>query len=104
YDLRPYNTSGTNGVAGGETPFATAVKGNTLAYVSSIRDREVDVININGNSPSLVTRIALPGNPNSLLLSADQSTLYVTQDNSDSVAVIDTVTNTVREEISTIAP
>src|SRR5580704_16045892 len=39
-----------------------------------------------------------------MVLSADQSTLYVTQDNSDSVAVIDTATNTVREEISTIAP
>jgi YVTN family beta-propeller protein len=109
YDLRPYNTSAQTGVAGGETPFTVAVAGtvagnNTVAYVSSIRDREVDVINITGATPSLVTRIALPGNPNSLMLSADQSTLYVTQDNSDSVAVINTATNKVIEEISTIAP
>jgi YVTN family beta-propeller protein len=109
YDLRPYNTSGTSGVAGGETPFTVAVTGtlaggNMVAYVSSIRDREVDVVNINGTTPSLITRIALPGNANSMLLSADQSTLYVTQDNSDSVAVINTATNTVTEEISTIAP
>jgi YVTN family beta-propeller protein len=104
YDLRPYNTSGSAGVAGGETPFAVAVKGTSTAYVSSIRDREVVVVNIAGTNPSLITRIALPGNPNSMILSADQSTLYVTQDNSDSVAVIDTTTNTVVEEISTIAP
>jgi YVTN family beta-propeller protein len=109
YDLRPYNTSGTNGVAGGETPFAVAIAGslaagNMVAYVSSIRDREVDVVNINGTTPTLITRIALPGNANSLVLSADQSTLYVTQDNSDSVAVINTANNTVTEEISTIAP
>ena len=104
YDLRPYNTSGTPTAAGGEAPFTVAVKGTTTAYVSSIRDREVVVVNITGTTPSLIARIALPGNPNSMLLSADQSTLYVTQDNSDSVAVINTATNRVTEEISTIAP
>jgi YVTN family beta-propeller protein len=104
FDLRPYNTSGSAGAAGGETPFTVALKGSSTAYVSSIRDREIVVVNIAGTTPSLVTRIALPGNPNSLLLSADQSRLYVTQDNSDSVAVINTATNTVVEEISTIAP
>ena len=103
YDLRPYNTSGTPGVAGGEAPFEVAVKGTSTAYVSSIRDREVDVVNIAG-TPSLIARIPLPGNPNSVSLSADQSRLYVTQDNSDTVAVIDTTSNTVIEEISTIAP
>jgi YVTN family beta-propeller protein len=104
YDLRPYNTSGTQGIAGGETPFSVAVKGTGIAYVSSIRDREVVVVNISGASGGLVTRIALPGNPNSMLLGDDQSTLFVTQDNSDKVAVIDTASNTVVEEISTIAP
>jgi DNA-binding beta-propeller fold protein YncE len=104
YDLRPYNTSGTSGVAGGEAPFALALLGDSTVYVSSIRDREVDVVSIDGGAPSLVTRIPVPGNPNSMVLSADKSTLYVTQDNSDSVAVINTTSNTVREEISTIAP
>ena len=106
YDLRPYNTSGASGigVAGGEAPFTVAVKGDTVAYVSSIRDREVVVVSIAGTSPGLITRIKLPGNPNSLLLSPDQSRLYVTQDNSDQVAVIDTASNTVIEAISTIAP
>jgi len=104
YDLRPYNTSGTPGLAGGEAPFALALLGASTVYVSSIRDREVDVVSLNAGAPSLVTRISLPGNPNSMVLSADQSTLYVTQDNSDSVAVINTTSNTVLEEISTIAP
>jgi YVTN family beta-propeller protein len=104
YDLRPWNTSGATGVAGGETPFTVALVGNSTVYVSSIRDREVDVINISGSTGSLITRIPLPGNPNSMVLNATQSMLYVTQDNSDSVAVINTATNTVVEEISTIAP
>jgi DNA-binding beta-propeller fold protein YncE len=111
YDLRPWNTSGSagSGVAGGEAPFTVAVTGtlagnNMVAYVSSIRDREIDVVSISGTTPSLVTRIALPGNPNSLVLKPDQSTLYVTQDNSDAVAVVSTASNTVTEEISTIAP
>ena len=29
YDLRPYNTSGADGVAGGETIYSVAIKGNT---------------------------------------------------------------------------
>lgn len=104
YDLRPYNTSGSsyNGVAGGEVPFSVAVANNGLAYVSSIRDREVVAVNISGTAGSLITRIPLPGSANSLLVNAGK--LYVTQDNSDMVAVIDTTTNLVTEEISTIAP
>jgi DNA-binding beta-propeller fold protein YncE len=46
YDLRPYNTSGENGVAGGEYPWAVAIKANGIAFVSSIRDREVVVVNL----------------------------------------------------------
>ncbi|HLY58118.1 MAG TPA: phosphoesterase [Stellaceae bacterium] len=112
YDLRPYNTTpaGGHGIAGGETPFGVAVKDEGIVYVSSIRDREIDVLDISqvtsGGAPMLITRIALPGNPNSLLLSNDaaQSTLFVAQDNSDTVALIDTASNTVREEIGAVAP
>jgi hypothetical protein len=72
YDLRPYNTSVTPGVAGGETPFTVAVKGTTTAYVSSIRDREVVVVSIAGTTPSLVTRIT-PGNPNTRITSSGRT-------------------------------
>lgn len=108
YDLRPYNTNGAAGtdVAGGEAPFAVAVKGDSVAYVSSLRDREIVVVSLGATkaATSLVTRIPLHGNPNSMVFDAAQDTLYVTQDNSDEVAVIDTATNTVTKTISTIAP
>jgi YVTN family beta-propeller protein len=104
YDLRPYNTSNQSGVAGGEIPYGVAVKGTSVAYVSSIRDREIDVVNIAGSTPSLITRIAVPGTPNSMLLSADQTKLFVTQDNSDTVSVINTATNTITSKIATAAP
>ncbi|MBV9389394.1 MAG: beta-propeller fold lactonase family protein [Chroococcidiopsidaceae cyanobacterium CP_BM_ER_R8_30] len=107
YDLRPYNTSGQNGVPGGETLYGVAIKGNNTVYAASVRDREVDVVDIsNTASPSLIKRIQVPGSPNNILLSNDQnqSTLYVTQDNSDEVAAINTATNAISEEIDAIAP
>jgi len=104
YDLRPYNTSGTDGVAGGETIYSVALKGNTTLYASSLRDREVVVVDISTGTPTLVTRIPLPGSANNLVLNKAQDTLYVSQDNSDNVAVINTASNAVVEEIDAIAP
>ncbi|GAC1340928.1 MAG: hypothetical protein NVSMB18_12000 [Acetobacteraceae bacterium] len=96
YDLRPYNTTpGSDGVAGGETLYSVAFKGNTTLYASSLRDREIVVVDASTTSPRLLTRIALRGSPNNLLLNKAQTTLYVAQDNSDTVAVIDTASNTV---------
>ena len=103
-DLRPGVTDPTKtGVPGGEFPFWVAIKGNGTAYISSIRDREIDVVNITG-APIVTTRIALPGQPNKMVLNKVQSQLFVAQDNSDSVAVIDTVNNTVQAEIKVTAP
>ena len=106
YDLRPYNTTpDADGVAGGEYPFTVAVKGNDIAYVSSIRDREIVVVNLAGADASqLIRRIPVGGNPNSLILDTAQARLFATLDNSDQVAVIDTATNAVVETIDTIAP
>jgi YVTN family beta-propeller protein len=112
YDLRPYNTtpSSGNGVAGGETPFGVAVKGNSTVYVASVRDRQIVVLDISkvltGGAPALVARIPVQGNPNSLLLSNDaaQSRLFVAEDNSDTVGVIDTASNQKIEEIDAAAP
>ena len=107
YDLRPYNTTPATGagVAGGETIYSVAVKGNSTVYATSLRDREVVVVDISTPAaPKLLTRIPLPGSPNNLLLNKAQDRLYVTQDNSDTVAVINTTTNTVVEEIDAIAP
>jgi YVTN family beta-propeller protein len=63
---------------------------NRRVYVSSIRDRALVVLNLSGSSASLIARLSLPRNANSMALGGDQTTLYVSQDHSDSVAVIDT--------------
>ena len=51
-DLRPGKSDPSKaGVPGGEYPFWVAVKGNgasATAYVSSIRDREIVVVNLSG--------------------------------------------------------
>lgn len=101
-DLRPGVTdpATSSGVPGGEYPYWVSIVGNSTAYVTSIRDREVDVVNIaSAAAPSLLERISVPGNPNRSVLSRDGSVLYVAQDNSDAVAVISTKSNTVLAEI-----
>ena len=56
-DLRPGKINPANsGVPGGEYPLWVAIKGTGTAYVSSVRDREIVVVNISG-SPTVMTRI-----------------------------------------------
>jgi DNA-binding beta-propeller fold protein YncE len=114
-DLRPGKalSSPTAGTPGGEYPFWVAVAGsepNAIAYVSSIRDREIDVVNLSV-SPLLVTaRIPVKGQPNKMTLNQHQTLLYVAEDQSDTVDVIDldpthtTTVNTVIETIPVLAP
>lgn len=110
YDLRPYNgNAAADGVAGGELPYGVAIAqtaSGPLAYVSSIRDRELVVVPIARTAPqaSAIRRIALSGNPNSLLCDAKGGRIFASEDNSDMVAVIDAATATVIEEIPTAAP
>ena len=90
-------------VAGGEAPFGIVIKGNTIAYVSSERDREIDVVNIARTAePKLITRIPVKGSPNNVMMNAAQTLLFVAADNSDRVTVIDTGTNQIVEELSLI--
>ena len=86
YDLRPgiINPSQT-GVAGGEFPFGVAVKGNDTVYISSARDREVDVLSLNNGLPILIKRIPVKGNPEKMILNQAQSQLYVTVGNLDAL-------------------
>ncbi len=107
YDLRPYSASNenTSGVAGGEYPFAVLVKGNGTAYVSSTRDRQIVVLDVSSPTTGrLVGRIPLAGNPYGMAFNADQTTLYVAEDNTDQVAVISTQSNTVEKKIDVRAP
>jgi YVTN family beta-propeller protein len=101
-DLRPGKSDPSEaGIAGGEYPYWVQLKGNT-AYVSSQRDREIVVVDI--AAMRVMGRIKVDGTPNRMILNAAKSLLYVAQDNSDSIAVIDTATNTVRESIDARAP
>ncbi|MFN7997043.1 MAG: bifunctional YncE family protein/alkaline phosphatase family protein [Bryobacteraceae bacterium] len=107
-DLRPGKSAANPqpGVPGGEYPFWVAVKGtgsSAVAYVSSIRDREVDVVSL-GSPMSVTARIHVKGQPNKMTLDAAQAFLYVAEDQADIVDVIDTTTNTVKESIPVVAP
>jgi len=103
-DLRPGKSGGSVGMPGGENPFWVSIKGDATAYVSSQRDREVDVVDIGGTTPKLSARIPLKGTPVKMLLDKDGSHLYVACDNSDVVAVIDTAKEEVTDAIPTLAP
>jgi YVTN family beta-propeller protein len=53
---------------------------------------------------SVATRIKVTGQPNKMVLNADQSKLYVAEDETDTVDVIDTTMNSVTATISVGAP
>ena len=92
-----------SGAAGGEYPFGVAFRGNGTVYVSSMRDREIDVVRL-GARPRVTARIAVPGNPNRLLLGKDGRRLYVTCDNEEVLVTIDTADNRVLDTLRTTAP
>jgi DNA-binding beta-propeller fold protein YncE len=91
------------GVAGGEYPYWVAIDGNKTVYVSSERDREIDVVSL-GATPKVTARIKVSGNPNRMVLSADGSTLYVAADNEAMVEAIATKTNKVVATLNTASP
>jgi DNA-binding beta-propeller fold protein YncE len=138
-DLRPGKavSSPTPGIPGGEYPFWVVLAGSSgpgaTAYVSSLRDREIDVVGLGetcvsptappacqvGNvAPSVIARIPVKGQPNKMALNIAQTLLYVAEDESDTVDVIDlnpqdkgspsqnqpATVNTVVETIPVIAP
>ena len=90
-DLRPgVQSPNREGVPGGEFPLWVVVKGNDKAYVSSVRDREVVVLDLADDRLTITRRIRVPGNPNRMILDGTQERLVVALDNSDAVALIDT--------------
>jgi DNA-binding beta-propeller fold protein YncE len=101
-DLRPGLNGAPAGTSGGTYPFWVVVKGNQTAYVSSLRDREIVVVDL--LKKKITQRIPVLGNPNKMILNAAQDRLYVALDNSDSVALIETENQTVLSYIKTVAP
>jgi YVTN family beta-propeller protein len=99
-DLRPgIIDPKKSGVPGGEYPYWVVINSKTnTAYVSSIRDREIDVIGLAG-TPTVTDRIKVVGQPNKMVLNAAGSLLYVAEDESDTIDIIDTVTNDIANTI-----
>lgn len=115
FDLRPGKIDPSlKGVAGGEFPYWVAFKEDGhKAYVSSLRDREIVVLDVLSKrpfvrlhtSPTLPSgRIKLSGQPNRLLLNSSQNLLFAAADNSDSVDIIDTNTDRPIFSVKTTAP
>ena len=106
YDLRPYNNNpAQTGTPGGEAPYDVVIApdghGGLTVFVSSVRDREVVAAPLTTAvpAPGSARHIPLLGNANSMVLTRDGTTLFVAQDNSDTVAQIDARTWTVTREI-----
>jgi len=104
-ELRPGKTDpGATGVPGGEFPFRVATRGSDLALVSSLRDREVIAIDLDGDQPEIAARITVGGAPADLLVDEGRQRLYVANANSDTVSVVDLESFAVVDEIRTAAP
>jgi DNA-binding beta-propeller fold protein YncE len=105
-DLRPGKSDASKvGIPGGAYPFWVVVKGSgssATAYVSSIRDREIVVVEL-GKKPAVSARIPVKGQPNKMTLNAAQTLLYVVEDQSDTIDIIDTSKNVILETIPVIA-
>jgi len=91
-----------HGIAGGEFPYWVAVTRAGIAYVSSERDREIDVVDLAKHT--VTARIQVAGNPNRFVLNKAQTRLFVTSDNADMLYVVDTSSNAVTGQVRTIAP
>lgn len=71
-----------------------------LAYVTIGGENVVKVYRRNGGSPVLVATIPVSDTPHGLWPSADNRTVYVGEENADSVAVIDVATQRVTSHIA----
>ncbi|HEV2388868.1 MAG TPA: hypothetical protein VGS20_16620 [Candidatus Acidoferrales bacterium] len=103
-DLRPGKIDPRKrGVPGGEYPFWIVIRGSSRAWVSCPRDRQVVVLDLS-SALRVAGRIALPGQPNRMILNHDGSRLFASLGTNDTVAEIDTGADRVIGEISTTAP
>jgi YVTN family beta-propeller protein len=103
-EVKFFTPGGT--VAQGEFPYDVLVLSNDdgsakTAFVTSQRDDQVMVVDVASGS---FTSISVGDQPNRMVLSKDQGTLYVVNGNSDTVSVIDTSSETVSETISLSRP
>jgi DNA-binding beta-propeller fold protein YncE len=104
-DLRPGKNDPTqSGVPGGEYPFWAVFKGSDTVYLSSLRDREIVVVDVTGATPAIKARIKVDGNPTKMILDKNQTRLLVAEDNADRIAFIDTSSNQIIGSVKTTGP
>ena len=104
-DLRPGKLDPRQaGVAGGEYPYAVSWASRRKAYVTSLRDREIIALAVEGDGLTVARRIKTRGQPNAMISDRAGTRLYVAADNSDSVLVIDTADDEIAAEIPATAP
>lgn len=104
-DLRPGKLDpALSGTPGGTYPLAVQFKGDNKAYVTSQRDREIIVVNVNGDQLGVASRIKTVGQPNKMAINKTGARLFVASDNDDAVVVVNTETDDIIETIPTIAP
>lgn len=70
-----------------------------LAYITVGGENVVKVYRRNGGAPTLIATIPTSDTPHGLWPSADNTTVYVGEENADSVAVIDVATQRVKAQI-----
>lgn len=104
-DLRPGKIDPRySGSAGGEYPLDVAWAGYNKIYVSSLRDREIDVVSWDNQTLKLSRRLYLQGQPNRLVVNPALNRAYVTEDNSDRLTIIDTTSDKIIDSIFTVSP
>jgi DNA-binding beta-propeller fold protein YncE len=109
-DLRPGKLDAKqSGVPGGEFPVAVAWPLREKAYVASQRDRELVVLHVTPDLPgtaglAVTARVPLRGQPVALLVSRKGDRLFVAEDNSDTVAIVDTASDQLVAEFPVAAP
>ena len=92
------------GTPGGSYPRAVAWTSNAKAWVATQRDREIIALTVSGARVTVGSRLKMRGQPVAMVANASKSRLYAALDNSDGLAVIDTVRDRLVESIPTVAP
>lgn len=103
-DLRPgRHNPRDKAKAGGEFPFGIIFIDNKL-YVSSMRDYEVVVLDINNKKLKIIQRITVGSQPTRMLYNKKYNEIFVVNSRSDNISVIDAKKNKLKGSFYTIAP
>jgi YVTN family beta-propeller protein len=90
------------GIAGGEFPLSVVLVGESRAFVTCQRDREVVEVDLAGKR--VARRIVVGGQPTRIIANPSGSRLFVANANSDTVSVIDVARGVATRTIATAAP